>query len=428
MPQMQIPANSLWRDRSFVLFWLARNVSILGSTITTVVLPILVFRLTGSALQTSLLATFEVVPYFFFGLFAGAIADRVNRRRLMVICDLISTALLGSIPLVAMFGTLTLTQIYAVALLSATVFVWFDAANFGALPMLVGRERIIEANSLLWSTHTLIWVIGPAIGGILAATIDPALAIGLDSLSYILSAVALVLIPRALSATYPAEASAKELVRRTLSDIREGLQFLWQQRLVRDLTFLGFGNSFTGGAVLGLLVVYAVQGLGLAKKDPNIGLLFAAGAIGALVASLLVPRLNKSYSTGRIALTGLFLNPVMLLGMVLAPSFGVGIIFYTLWTMCYTLFIVTTISLRQIVTPDRLQSRVNASARLVAWGGQPFGAAVGGLVAEATTVRIAYIVVGLGVVVSAAAGWFSSLRQGEKVSPKLDSVTKISQD
>ena len=428
MPPMQIPANSLWRDRSFVLFWLARNVSILGSTITTVVLPIIVFRLTGSAFQTSLLATFEVVPYFFFGLFAGAIADRVNRRRLMVICDLINTAVLGSIPLAAMLGQLTLTQIYAVALLSATVFVWFDAANFGALPTLVGRERIMEANSLLWSTHTLIWVIGPAIGGILAATIDPALAIGLDSMSYTLSAAAILLIPRTLNAAFPAEASAHALVRRTLTDIREGLQFLRQQRLVRDLTFLGFGNSFTGGAVLGLLVVYAVQGLGLAKKDPKIGLLFAAGAIGALLASLLVPRLNKRFWAGRIALTALFLNPLMLLGMVLAPSFGIGIVFYTLWTMCYTLFIVTTISLRQIVTPDRLQSRVNASARLIAWGGQPFGAAVGGLVAEATTVRIAYLVVGMGVVVSAAAGWFSSLRKDEKVSQKPDCVTKISQD
>ena len=80
MPQMHIPANSLWRVRAFVLFWLARNVSLLGSTITTVVLPIMVFRLTGSAFATSLLATFEVLPYFLFGLVAGAIADRVNRH------------------------------------------------------------------------------------------------------------------------------------------------------------------------------------------------------------------------------------------------------------------------------------------------------------------------------------------------------------
>lgn len=416
MSQMHIPANSLWRDRAFVLFWLARNVSLLGSTITTVVLPIMVFRLTGSAFATSLLATFEVLPYFLFGLVAGAIADRVNRRRLMVSCDLINMALLGSIPLAAMLHTLTLTQIYAVALLSATVFVWFDAANFGALPALVGRERIVEANSLLWSTHTLIWVVGPAIGGMLAATIDPALVLGLDTLSYSLSAAALLLIPRALSAAYLAEASANTVVRRTLTDIREGLQFLWQQRLVRDLTFLGFGNAFTGGAVLGLLVVYAVQGLGLAKNDPKIGLLFAAGAVGALLATLILPHLSKRYPAGWIALIGLSLNPLMLLGMVLAPSFGGSVAFYTLWMMCYTLVIVNTISLRQVVTPDHLQSRVNASARMIAWGGQPFGAAMGGLLAEATTVRIAYLVMGMGVVVSAAAGWFSSLREGEKVS------------
>lgn len=418
MPQMHIPANSLWSDRAFVLFWLARNVSLLGSTITAVVLPILVFRLTGSALQTSLLATFEVLPYFLFGLVAGAIADRVNRRWLMVSCDLINVALLGSIPLAAMFDTLTLTQIYAIALLSATVFVWFDAANFGALPALVGRERIVEANSLLWSTHTLVWIVGPAIGGMLAATIDPALVIGLDTLSYTLSAAVILLIPRTLSTAYPAEASAKALVRRTLTDIREGLQFLWQQHLVRDLSFIGFGNAFTGGAVLGLLVVYAVQGLGVAEKDPKIGLLFAAGAIGALLATLLLPHLSKRYPAGWIALIGLFLNPLMLLGMVLAPFFGAGLIFYTFWTMCYTLVIVNTISLRQMVTPDHLQSRVNATARMIAWGGQPFGAAVGGLVAEATTVRIAYVVVGMGVVVSAISGWFSSLREGEKVSHK----------
>ena len=112
---------------------------------------------------------------------------------------------------------------------------------------------------------------------------DLILVIGVDAVSYTLSAVAILLIPRTLNAAYPAEASAHALVRRTLIDIREGLQFLWQQGLVRDLTFLG-GNTFTGAAVLGLLVVYAVQGLGLAKKDPKIGLLFAAGAIGALLA------------------------------------------------------------------------------------------------------------------------------------------------
>jgi MFS family permease len=121
-----LPELPLWRDRSFVLFWLARAVSIAGTAITTVVLPILVFRLTGSALLTSSLAALEVIPYLLFGLFAGAITDRVDRRRLMVVSDLLNLVLLASIPVAARLNVLTIAQIYAVGLLSATAFVWFD--------------------------------------------------------------------------------------------------------------------------------------------------------------------------------------------------------------------------------------------------------------------------------------------------------------
>ncbi len=103
MPFQHDASASLWRDQSFLLFWLGRAISLLGSAITSVVLPILVYRLTGSAFLTSLLATFEVLPYFVFSLFAGEVADRVNRRWLMVSCDLLNTLLLGSIPVAGEF-------------------------------------------------------------------------------------------------------------------------------------------------------------------------------------------------------------------------------------------------------------------------------------------------------------------------------------
>ncbi len=179
-----INTPSLWRDRVFVLFWSARLISIAGSTITAVVLPILIFQLTGSALQTSLLATLEALPYLVFGLFAGALADRVDRRRLMVGANLVQAALVGSIPLAAALGALSLTQIYAVALLSMTAFVWFDAANFGALPALVGREQVVAANSAIWSATTVIGIIVPALGGVLAAFLGAANAIALDVVSF----------------------------------------------------------------------------------------------------------------------------------------------------------------------------------------------------------------------------------------------------
>ena len=141
MSRKDISTASLWRDQSFVLYWLGRAISLLGTAITSVVLPILVYRLTTSAFLTSLLATLEVLPYFCFGLFAGVLADRTDRRRLMVGCDLLNTLLLGSIPLAAVFHVLTIPHIFVVAFLSAAAYVWFDAANFGALPTLVGRAR-----------------------------------------------------------------------------------------------------------------------------------------------------------------------------------------------------------------------------------------------------------------------------------------------
>src|SRR5579859_1125067 len=274
-------AGSLWRDRDFGLFWAGRMISLAGSAVTTVVLPILVYRLTGSALQTALLAGIAILPYLGFGLVAGALADRWDRRRLMIGCDLLNASLLGTIPLAAAFGVLTLFQIYLVAVLSATAFVWFDAANFGALPTLVGRERLVVANSYLWSGETLINILGPSLAGLLAALLGPAPAIGADALSYGLSAASLLLIRRALHRPRPA-ALAGPIYRQTLADIRSGLRFLWQHDLVRALTLLGFGVSLTGGAVAGLLVVYAVRGLGVPAADACIGLLFTAGAVGAL--------------------------------------------------------------------------------------------------------------------------------------------------
>src|SRR5712692_3896420 len=166
---LRLPSDSIWRNSHFALFWSGRSISTLGTVITQVVLPILVFRLTNSAFQTSLLAVFEVLPYLCYGLFAGALADRVNRKRLMVTCDLANMLLLGSIPIAGVFNILTIPQIYLVGLLSAVAFVWFDAANFGALPALVGREHIVTANSYLSATDSFLFIIGPSLAGLLAA-------------------------------------------------------------------------------------------------------------------------------------------------------------------------------------------------------------------------------------------------------------------
>ena len=139
-----IPPGSLLRDRSFGLFWGAHAISEAGSRITSVVAPILVYQLTGSALGTGVLGALQAVPYLLFGLLAGAIADRADRRRIMVGCNLLQTVILATVPLAAAAGVLGVEQVFVVAILSATLFVWFDAANFGALPLIAGRDRLVR--------------------------------------------------------------------------------------------------------------------------------------------------------------------------------------------------------------------------------------------------------------------------------------------
>ena len=405
-----IPPGSLLRERSFGLFWGAHAISEAGSRITSVVAPILVYQLTGSAFSTGVLAALQAVPYLLFGLLAGAIADRADRRRIMVGCNVLQTFVLATVPLAAAAGVLGVEQVFVVAIVSATLFVWFDAANFGALPLIAGRHRLVEANAAVSGASSLIAVVGPAVAGVLAATIGPAYAIGLDAASYGLSAIALLLVRAPFSTRHLDPASVEPLVRRLLDDVREGLRFLWGHRLVRTLTLLGFGISFTGGAVTGLTVVYGVQALGLPDSGAGIGLLFSAAALGSLASSLLLPALNRRFATGSITLGGLTAAVVAVAALALVTNFVTSLVFFFAWGAAQTLVIINAISLRQQVAPDHLQSRVNVSARMIAWGGMPFGAAVGGALAQVTSIEATYLVMALGVGISAAIGWFSPLR------------------
>jgi MFS family permease len=404
------PPGTLLRDPSFALFWGAHAISEAGSRITYVVAPMLVYDLTGSAVGTGVLAALQAVPYLLFGLIAGAIADRADRRRLMVGCNLLQTVILASVPVAAAAGALGVAQVFVVAILSATLFVWFDAANFGALPLIAGRDRLVEANAAVSGASSLIAVAGPAVAGVLAATIGPAYAIGFDAVSYGVSAIALLLVRAPFSTRHLDAASVEPVVRRLVSDVREGLRFLWGHRLVRALTLLGFGISFTGGAVTGLTVVYGVRALGLPDTGAGIGLLFSAAAAGSLVSSLMLPRLDRRFATGSITLTGLTAAVFAVAALAFATNFVAALVFFFAWGAAQTLVIINAISLRQRVAPDHLQSRVNVSARMIAWGGMPFGAAVGGALAEVTSIQTTYLVMAVGVAISAVMGWFSPLR------------------
>jgi MFS family permease len=365
----------------------SRGISWTGNALTAVALPIMLYQLTGSAALTGLLAAMEAVPYLVLGLPVGALVDRWNTRSTLVLSSIASAVAAASIPLAAVFGALTPAHLIIVATSTSVAFVFFDAASFGMIPAIVGRDAIAAATARMMTISTLIGIAGPPVGGVLVATGGGALALLIDALSYLIGALLLASI-----GTPASERSTKGPSTATIrQDIAEGLRYIRSMPVIRDLTFLGIGNSLAGGAVSGLVVVAAVRSLGLDADSSAIGVLFGGAAIGALAASWLIGPLQKRSGLGAITVGALLLSAAAISGWAFAPSFLAGLAALTLWQLGTTVVSLNGIIVRQSITPPGLQGRVNTTARMIAWGGQPLGAGAAGLLADSLGIREALL-------------------------------------
>ncbi|ETA02543.1 hypothetical protein CcI6DRAFT_01929 [Frankia sp. CcI6] len=399
---------------AFRLFLASRAVSWAGSAMTLVALPVLLFQRTGSGTLAGVLVGLEAVPYLVLGLPAGALVDRWDHRRTMVVTSCLSGLTMASIPVANWAGVLTTPHLLISAVLVASVFVFFDAASFGAVPAIVGRDAVAAATGAMVSVSTVVNLVGPAVGGVAAATVGAASVLALDALSYLVGAI---LLSRARWAV-PAAADrsradrsgpAGSRVSRTRRDIAEGLGYIRGHRLIRTLTLLGAGSSLSGGAVTGLVVVVAVRQFGLPDDDPRIGLLYVAAALGTLIVSQLLSRVHRHVPTGTITLGALGASTLALIGWSLNTAWLPGMGILLLWQASTSLVILNGIVVRQAVTPLRLQARVNTTARMIAWGGTPLGAVLAGILADAWGTRAALLTASAGVGLALVAGLMAGL-------------------
>ena len=407
--------KTLWRDRLFVPYWFARTTSLSGTSVTTVILPMLVYQETRSPLLTSMLTAFEVLPYLAFGLVAGVASDRVDRFRLMIGCDLVSGLLVVTLPVAAELRLRSWAHVLIVALALATCFVWFDAANFGAIRSIVGRDRVVSAMSAIWTSEQLANVGGPLLAGLLIVLVGVAQSLFVDTASYFISALLLTVVWRrhrglqAPASTAAAERSGKGV----RSEIADGLRFIWADHLIRAITLSSLGVSIAGGAVVGLLVVFANRALHIAPSSNRIALLFAALAFGAAIASVSSPVLSRRFRAGRLALAGTGMNFVALVCIAASGSLWIVLAPLVAYQFCYSTVTLNGIVLRQMCTPQRLVGRVSTTARMIGWGGMPLGATLGGLLATVLAVR--WVLAGMSLLVLAAFLW--GLRSDLLTSP-----------
>lgn len=404
------PGVRLRDDSDFRRYWWSRVLSTAGNAVTLVALPVLVYRMTGSTVLTALVSALEASAYVAFGLVSGVLSDRQDRRRLMVTADLVDAALLASVPIAYWLGVLTVPHVLLVAFAGPAVAVFFDGANFGALPVLVGRHRIAEANAWVFGAATVVDTVAPAFVGVSLAVVSPATVLAVDAVSFAASAALVRAIARMLQD--PHRLPSRLTRRAVLADIREGLLFLMRHAGVRTMTLVGTLQCMAGGAFVALDVVWCDQVLHIGTSGWRFGLVFSAWGVGGILADVALPRLLRRTTAARITLWALPLSAAFGILTPFAQWWLLGAVGVFLWSCFYTLVMVNSISYRQQVTPEPLLGRVNTAGRMLAWGiGWTLGALGGGVLAQLVGVpRAMSVMAGLGLVACAVA-WTSPLRE-----------------
>jgi MFS family permease len=396
--------------RAMRTFVLSRGVSWSGNALTAVALPVLVYTTTGDAALLGLVATMEALPYLLLALPVGALVDGWDARRTMLATTWLSAAATAAVPLAALGGTPHPALLVGVAAVVSSLFVFFDAASFAAVPALAGRDRVGAATTRMTTVYTVIGIAGPLAGAAAVSGLGAPAVLTLDALSYAASAL---LLTRVRWTPVARPASPR---RRLGAEVREGLRHIRRTPLVRDLTLLGFGSSLTGGAVTGTLVVMIARGLHEPADGPALGVLAAAAAVGTLAASRALGAIQRRIGVGVIAIAALAAQAALTAAWAAVGSLVVAVLVLAAWQAATSTVALSGIVVRQTVTPAHLQGRVNTTARMVAWGGQPVGAGLGGLLAASCGIRIAILVTGLGALASLAGALASGLRRAPRLA------------
>lgn len=417
------PVRGSAANRAFWTYWTGQSISTFGSAITTVVLPLLVFQLTHSALNLSFTVVAFVLPYLLFGLVIGAWVDRANRRRVMILTDLGRAIAIASIPLAAAVGVLSVWWIYAVASLMSTLEICFDAANFAAVPALVSAEELVRAHGRIQASYAIARVAGPFLAGILFAVLTLPQMFLFDAVSFLVSAGSLVLVGVSFNSVHDVTAPAAEEIgnvapisaeaRNIWQDIGEGLGYVLGHPVLRTITLLLLLINFILPTISAQLALFATEAL--RASDAQIGFLYASASAGAVIVSLLAPWIGKRMSLGRLALGGLCIEG---LAIVMAAQLRVYVVVLVLWAVrggADVLFTISTYSLTQRVAPNQLLGRTITVIRVVTWSTASLGAVLGGLaIAQTANPVLVYSIIGVAVGIVALLFWWSPVGHVER--------------
>ena len=404
----QAGSGSLWRDRRFAIFLTAQTLSVAGDSFALIAVPLLVLRATGSVAQMGLLTGAAGAAAVVAGIFAGVLADRLDRWLLMAACDLARMVLYGLIPLAwALHPQVWL--LYVILPLCAAIGMIFQVGYVTVVPVLSGPARITEANGLLYAAQSAAAVAGPLLAGLISAVLGPANAIALDAASFAVSAVGVLVVrhglasrgretadSRAPAGPVPAGCSATPSGTATPGasgvatpdapvpgspdpagawrELLAGARFLWQHPTLRALTILLTFYIFATQGLPDVLIYYIKHDLH--QGDGVVGVVLAVAALGTVAGALIVAPLRRRLSFGTCWTGAVILSAPAIAGLGATGSVPPTAALAALYLGCASVAGIASMSLRQQVTPDHLLGRVTAAFWTIHFSLGPLGAAL----------------------------------------------------
>jgi len=387
---------SLWRNPDFLKFWLGETLSLYGTQITTLALPltaVLVFN--AGPEEVGLLRFLQLVPYLAFALLFGVLVDRMRQRPIMIFANTVRMVLIGLVSVLAVLDRLDLPVLLVIAFGIGTASVLFDVSWMSYLPALIKhRKHLVEANAKIATTSASADAAGPGVAGVLVGALTAPVVMAVDAASYLVSVVSLILIR---TPEKPPSRTGAE--RRLIPELVEGLRWVFGNVYLRFLAFVGASCNFFTIATATMFLLYAVRDKGIEPEE--LGLIFSLGAVGGLTGSLVSGWLIRRLTVGTAylgSLTAVFLGP-LLIPLAGGPQLFTQGMFVASFFLTYAGLAVSNVlilSLRQTVTPPALMGRMNAAMRTLMFGGGSIGGPASGLLAGAIGLHGALWVIGIG--------------------------------
>jgi len=398
-------SGDFWR------FWVGQTISNLGSSFTSFAVPLLVFQLTGSALNLALASAATSLPGLLFGLLIGAWVDRVDRKRLMMRADLARAVVIASIPLLAIGNWFPIWWIYAVGFVNTTLAICFGFAQVTAIARLVSHDDLVTANGRVYASFAAVGVIGPLLAGFLVALIPISTLLLVDALSFLISASLLSRITTSFNVATVRESTT---LRR---DIVEGLRYVLHHPVLRFIAAIAALVNFVVVTIGAQTVLFVKEWL--QASDTQLGLFYAAESLGVISFSLAAGTLRKHLRFSTVALGAIILHGLLTIALALMHVVWGALLLMALMAGLGMLFNINVISLRQAIVPNMLLGRVTSVLNVLAGSVTPLGALIGGILIDRThAVALVYGVIGGLIVVIGFTFAFTPLGHAERYIPQ----------